>query len=128
MSLLKWENTLGIHLHDTYYIIYLQSVYRLFAAGYILYWLLYLCTIKLLHSKTLTWIHVILTLIFAILLAVAPFWLNEPQRSVNNDYADVGKQFRIERIISIILLVAAFGQLIYVGNLIAGVIKKNPFR
>lgn len=124
MSLFKSESTLDIHLHDTYYVISRQSIYRFFAAVYILYWLLYFCTIRLLHSKMLTWIHVILTLLFAILLAITPFWLNEPQRPVGDNYINAADQFNRERIIAIILLIITFGQLVYVGNLITGVVKK----
>jgi hypothetical protein len=73
----------------------------------------------------LTWIHVIITLIFSILIAAAPYWLNEPEQLVSDNYIQVAEQLnRNFRITSLFVTILTFGQLTFAGNLIAGVIKK----
>lgn len=102
---------LGIDLafHDTYFLIPLALLIWLPVIISILFWLFYLLTSRFLFSKTLTWIHIILTIVCSILILVLPFLFSYPAAV---------------EVILMSLLILSLGQALYFVNLIFGLSKK----
>lgn len=125
---------LGIDLefHDTYSFIPLALLIWLPIIVSILFWLFYLLTNRFLFSKTLTWIHIILTIVCSILILVLPFLLTNIVVGVDirRHYNDYGGSNRFKvfgnliRINYITILILLLGQVIYFINLILGIAKK----
>jgi heme/copper-type cytochrome/quinol oxidase subunit 1 len=66
LIVLSENNVVDFHLHDTYFIVAHTHIFWLFAFILFFLWLLYLCINKLLYTKLLTWLHVIITIVSAI--------------------------------------------------------------
>ena len=127
---LHQDKTLDIHVHDTYYVIAQGHVYIFLALVVWFLWALYLVTRKILYSKSLTWIHVIITLLTLLFLL---FLLNfggdlfnqSPRRYL--DYS-VWKTFnRYEqdtRWITYFTIALLLGQITFFVNLIVGIVKR----
>jgi heme/copper-type cytochrome/quinol oxidase subunit 1 len=124
------SSTIDIHLHDTYYIIGYQQFFWLIALIILFFALLYRITNQVLLSKFLTWLQIIITLLSFIALIAFIFWGNEATRR----YIDVSawNSFHrlsvISKIISWIVLIFIFGQVVFIVNIIGGLIKKFSSR
>ena len=127
---LKQNNSVDIHIHDTYFVIARTHVFWFLAILALFVWTLYLLTNKILYSKALTWIHVIITiltlLLFAFTLSFGDSFMNSTPRR-NYDYSDwnsFDNTTGFTKAIAISIFVLLYGQVIYVINFIAGLIKR----
>jgi heme/copper-type cytochrome/quinol oxidase subunit 1 len=127
---LDQSKTVDIHVHDTYYVIAQGHVFIFFAFIVLVLWFLYLLTKKFLYSKSLTWTHVIITL-FPLLFLL--FLLNfgsdiiNPRPRCYLDYSNWNKfnaYNRDMRWISYITIALLLGQIIFIVNLIIGIVKR----
>jgi heme/copper-type cytochrome/quinol oxidase subunit 1 len=125
----KQNNSVDIHFHDTYFIIAHTHVFWLLAIVALFVWVLYWMTNKLLYSKKLTWVHVVVTVV-ALLLFACSFLLGNnlmnptPRRyyepgnwSAFNDY------YTFSNAIGVAILALLFGQVIYILNLLVGLVR-----
>jgi hypothetical protein len=86
------------------------------------FWLLYLATKKFLYSTTATWIHVIATVI-SILIIISILYIGiNPTQTISKHHELLGT------IIEIVTLFFIVGQLIYIGNLILGLVKGQKMK
>lgn len=67
------DHRLDLHLHDTYFVIDGQVLYRGATLNLLLLWAICFLARKFLFSKVLTWIHVFLTLAFTFVWIVPIF-------------------------------------------------------
>lgn len=118
------DQTVDVHLHDTYFVFDLPSLLWAMSFGLFLLWLLYEVNKRLLYSQQLTRVHVGLTLVgLAVALGVA-LWINKRLNNRSPLSLDDAYSFLwLERTLwfSILLLVAA--QLIFVVNLVIGLMR-----
>jgi heme/copper-type cytochrome/quinol oxidase subunit 1 len=124
------KQTIDIHVHDTYYVIAKSHFYLMMAFITGLLWLFYLATRTIIFSKTLSWIHIICTI-----LSIGFFlWLlnsgnNLPASSQGgyldlsmwNSFNDHGKHMQL---IKYLIVVFFMGQLLLFINSIAGFVLK----
>jgi heme/copper-type cytochrome/quinol oxidase subunit 1 len=59
-------NSLDINMHDTYFVISTKIVIGLFIILCLFFWFIYFATRRFLLIKTVTWIHVLATLVFIV--------------------------------------------------------------
>ena len=127
---LTGNTTVDLHLHDTYFVIADSHFFWLLAILAVVVWTIYLLTSKLLYSKALTWIHVVITLLTILLFALTPFFGNNLINPTSGGYYDynIWSSFdsytRFFKTVTITILVLLFGQIIFVINLIAGLFKR----
>ena len=128
--LVRQGKTVDIHLHDTYIVIAQAHVMWLFTSMVWLLWLLYLLTRKLLYSQSLTWVHVIITLVTVVLL-VFPLYFGSsmfeaPVRRENDhsNWSAFEEYSRNIKIFSYCIAALIFGQVTFAINLVAGLFKR----
>jgi hypothetical protein len=129
--LLPQNKTVDIHFHDTYYIIAQVQLHYLFAGIIWLLWLLYLPTRKVLHSISLTWAHVIITLLSIMMLL---FLLNfdglifnsSPGREMDHGlWKTFNRYDRNFKWAGLALSSLLPGQILFVINLVLGIFKRR---
>jgi heme/copper-type cytochrome/quinol oxidase subunit 1 len=128
--LLNQNRTIDIHVHDTYYVI-TQGHFFIFLAIIVwVLWILYMVTNKVLYSKSLTWVHVIITLVTLLFLL---FFLNnggdifnpKPRRYLDySNFTTFNRYERDTRWITYITIALLFGQVTFFVNLIVGIVKR----
>ena len=124
------ERTVDIHLHDTYYVIAQGHVFIFLAFIVWVLWFLYLLTRKLLYSKTLTWIHVIITLLTLLFLLFLLNFGGDTFNPTPRRYLDASNWTTFNRYeqgmqwIAYTLLALFLAQIIFIVNLIVGIIKR----
>ncbi|HYE54987.1 MAG TPA: hypothetical protein VD996_09100 [Chitinophagaceae bacterium] len=103
------NNTLDLHLHDTYYIIATMHVLWALAFLALLTWTLYTVTSGFLYSKVLTWAHVGLTLVTLLFLTWAVFFGNVAYSGT----------------IAVVAIILLLTQLVFFVNFFGGVFKRT---
>jgi heme/copper-type cytochrome/quinol oxidase subunit 1 len=129
--ILKQNNSVDIHLHDTYFVIAHTHVFWLLAIVALIVWILYLLTNKILYSKALTWTHIIITMLTLLLFALNLFFDNGFINPVPRRYYDYSNwnsfnnYTTLTKAIGISIFVLLLGQFIFVINFIMGLFKRK---
>ncbi|WP_143306025.1 hypothetical protein [Chitinophaga vietnamensis] len=124
VAILFWifvPDTVDIHLSDTYYVTERGLVLAALLLYLLLFWCLYRLTRNWLWSNSLSWIHVVATVIACFTFTIAiTGWNNEPPRSYVNVNADT-VLLTIRGIVFSLLILA---QLLFPVNLLLGIMRK----
>ncbi len=121
-------NTIDIHFHDTYYVVGISIYFWFLAIFFWLLWFLYWLLRNRLYSKSLTNIHVAVSLVSVgasvLLLFFGPAVFSEHSRqfaSLNNlSSAPLSLQLFIYSLLIIVLI-----QLLFFLNVVAGIFVKR---
>lgn len=120
VSIIGWNNTIDIQLHDTYFVIASIHIGVLFSIYLgvigIIYWLIR--KKKLFDWMTL--IHVVITIsTFALIIITGLIF----QKVIEGDF----ETFRtVNQILFVVILIALLSQLVFLTNLIFGLIRNKP--
>lgn len=125
------KKRIDIHLYDTFFVIVLAYIHWLFSAFLFSLWVLYRFTNSFLYSTFLSWTHITLSILIVIFIVTIPWWpgnfySGSPRRYFDDDDWQSFISFQNANlciIISVIILL--FVQLVYVINIICGIIKSK---
>jgi hypothetical protein len=122
-SVSKFDTTvIDIHLHDTYIVLDFVFIIRMLAILTLILWVLYLVVGKILFSPSLTWVHIIATIVLITVLCSQQITnAGMPRR-----YVDYETDFMPKAMNTLVLafLFLALVQLIFIGNLLIGLFKR----
>lgn len=125
------SRTVDIHVQDTYYVIAQAHILWLFAFFTWFLGLIYLLTRKLLFSKTLTWIHVILSILSVFFLLFLMFFSgtipNEPpnQHLDYNNWNTFDEYDHTMRMIAYTTITLLLAQVVLLVNILGGFFKRR---
>lgn len=123
-------STIDILVHDTYLIFVYRQLFW-FTGLILLVWaLLYRLTCKILLSQYLTWSHIIISLLFLFTLLTFPLWSKEPANRLIDlsIWSAFNRYSYINKIITGLLVLFILGQLLFIVNIIGGIIRKINIR
>ena len=113
--------------HDAYYVFPLPYLYITLGAIFFLGWTIYKLSKSILLNKTLTWVHVISTLVVVIVLIVLALDYDNLfppiKRSAVNWYTEQSDLKKLEIVILPASILFLFGQFFFIINLVFGTIK-----
>ena len=117
-------NTIDIHLHDTVYIISYKHIFWVTAILLGLFWTIYRLINKLLRWRLLTTIHIIITIGTLVVLFLFSYIFEVfHEAGISGALTGEGR-----KIINFVLILVSFlliiSQVVFLINLIAGLIKK----
>ena len=120
-------DSLDIHLHDTYFVVAYTHIAMAAAFGLTIFWLIYYWLYNAMYSKIVAWLHILVTCIAFILFFVPV--QNEPVTGAPRRYYDytAWESFRsyegLDGFISVIVILAFFAQLLFLLNILLGLIR-----
>jgi hypothetical protein len=120
------NQTVDLHLLDTYFVVDFKLLFWTVAAILIITWLLYAITKQLLFSKYLTWIHIIITTLTSILISTIPLWNNVLSNPIKSGFSfqDIDDYQSENNKVAIIILIMLVGQVTYLINVIVGFTRR----
>lgn len=125
LSFFSYHKTLDLHIHDTYFVISLNSIYWTLALIQFLFILVYWWSGNILLSSFLTWTHVVFTLSLVCFVITAPYWIPWFEQSFHRDpYKAIEQRMKFNRAVNLVGLLLIIGQLVFFVNLIGGAIKR----
>ena len=114
--------SMDLLLHDTYYVMDSATVYMGASLFFLLLWLFYLFTKKLLYSNLLSWMHIAFTTLSALLVVFFIYRANSASLHTFNQMR--GSSFLV---LNTVVVNAIFSlllvQLLFLWNFIMGIIK-----
>jgi len=129
--ILKQNNSVDIHLHDTYFVIGHTHILWFLAILALFVWTLYLFTNKILYSKALSWTHIIITILTLLFFALTLFYGDSFMNPTPRRYYEFSNWNSLDnyntftKAISLTSFGLLFGQLIFIINFIAGLFKRR---
>ena len=131
LSFLKSQHaSFDIHLHDAYLVIVVRFILLIFAIFTIVIWGIYSVTDKVLLSRTITWVHVVVTIITVVTLVSIIFWngILFGLRTSNRDWSDFDEFAQFSEFVGITAAILLFSQLLYIINLVLGLLIKPAYK
>lgn len=128
---LSRNNSVDLHLHDTYFVIADTHVIWFLVILSFFIWTIYLATNKILYSKILTWTHVIITVLLEVLFASLLFidnsyFIKTPTIEYTYEqWNSLDMYSTLMKVTAFVIFILLFGQLIFVVNFIIGIFKRQ---
>ena len=123
VGLLIGPETIDIHLHDTYYVIGYSTACFYLCTLFLIFWTVYLLFRNLLFHPALTWLHVIVTLVFlSVLFGMSLQSTNGTL--VPRSYVDIQSLRRKAIVLNTLALVFLVAQLAFLFNLVGGGVRR----
>lgn len=114
-----------IHIGDTYFVFNLATLLRAMAFGCFLLWLLYGVNKPFLYSAKMTRIHVLVTLVSLVAVAVTTLWVNSLRKELTPMRQDLWiAYYRWQQVENIAIVIVFAAQVLFLMHLGIG-IKRN---
>jgi heme/copper-type cytochrome/quinol oxidase subunit 1 len=132
-SFFAFNQTVDIHLHDTYFVITLTHLLWAISTLLLILWTLYILLHRLLFSRFLMWINIVLTIMGVLFLVLIFFYSNRyyeglagmPRRYYDYRGSDsVVLQNNLTKAVLISIVVLGLGVLTFIVNLIIGLFNR----
>jgi hypothetical protein len=123
-ALFSTNESINVHVHDTYVVMTHSFFYGTFAVLSFLFWSIYILTRRLLLSNLLTWLHVVLTLLAMALFICIPLF-SYPRRYVDvTPWSGFNEFHRTNEIVVGSTIIFTVAQLMLVVNIVGGLFRR----
>ncbi len=112
-------DTLDLHLSDIYLVLSGVQTLRTVALFLLLLWLLYLFTHRFLYSKALTSLHIFITLSATLLITACLFYYAAYAKTYITIYNSP-----LRLLLPLLIIATLLSQLLYIINLLLGVLRR----
>ena len=120
-ALIPTEETMDLHVHDTYIVTTRSSFYWALAMLTYLLWGICFLTRKVLLSNTLTWLHVIPTLVVIVLFICLPLFSFHRRYLDLTPWSTFNELEGIKVVLASAAIVFIIAQILLIVNLVGGV-------
>lgn len=120
LSFLPTSQTIDIHLHDTVYVLHSAVIFRSIAIALVCFWIIYQLSSKILLSKSLVWIHLIVT--FLIVVYFAFLIISSSNDNAQNGWNSSENSYASNLVFKILLATFFIAQILFVINIVGGII------
>lgn len=126
-SLFVHNHTVDIHIQDTFYVLDFVFVFRALITILFILWLLYGLTNRVLCSSSLSWIHIISTIVIAILIISSMLWDELGQKPINENYSlkHMERYQKRNDVMAFSIVALLISQLAFFITLLIGLQKKH---
>src|SRR5215216_5757082 len=115
------QATIDFHVHDTYFIIAKAHFLIALSALFLFFWIAYVAANKIIYKRSLVWLHLAFTILPTLVILFFIVWGYSYYILKSSPF----KAFQqLNQIFGIALLVLVFAQLIFLINMIIGIIQK----
>ena len=121
LSFFHSAETIDIHVHDTYYVIAENFIFLALALFFLFFWIAYSAGRTVIYKKSLVWLHFILTALSALFILSCILY---GYRYYSLDIGVKRYMNKMNHVIILATLVLIFAQLIFLVNMIIGLIRK----
>lgn len=129
-SFFAFGQTVDFHLHDTYFVVDMTFIFWATIILLLFFWAMYLLTKRVLFSKVLTWIHIILVILSSTALLALAYYSDyqgmagAPRRYYDFSSWDSLLHNNLIKGMVILFFLMGLGLLAYILNLFIGLCKK----
>lgn len=119
-----------IHVQDSYYVIAYLHIYWVLAILLFFEWILYALTTRAVYSMLLSRIHILITIVCCLSLAILLYYVDDASGPTARRYFDFGSWVSFEnftglmKVFAIVLLVLIIVQILFVVNVMVGIFRK----
>lgn len=119
--------TTDFHIHDTYFVTGFEFVFWVLSFISFLFWILYKLTFRFLLSHFLTWLHIVITIVAPVIISMI---LMQPAAAYQSKkgyatFAEIENYQKPGKMVALITITLLVGQVVYVINFVAGLVKRN---
>jgi hypothetical protein len=120
------QNSIDLHLHDTYFVINLQFIFWVITALLLLSWVIYKLTFRILYSSLLSWLHIgftLASLTCIIVLSLSNVSVASRRRNDFNSWEAIRSTDNTHAVISLCAAVLLLAQMIFIINIVFGIFR-----
>jgi len=123
LSFFHFKNSVDFHVHDTYYVMNVSSIYWGLSLFFWLFWMIYHFSYWLLYSNKLIWWHLMGIIISnAAIILYGRYQISSIRHYYQySNFEEVNTYLQIGRIIAVTIIAIQF---LYPINLLLGLIKR----
>ncbi len=124
LSLVQDGHRLDMPLPDAAYMLSYTDTLRAMALLLLLFWILYMVTIRILFSSLLVWIHIAITLILPAIIVFLFFRFAAEPASATELEMQLKRNNPVQILVPALILALLLTQLSYIVNLILGLMRR----
>ena len=118
------QQTLDMHLLDTYYVFDQPSLFRALSFALFLLWLLYVVNRRIIYSEKFTRAHVVATLLSLSLVLGSTLWTNKLRKDRTYlTQEGMAEYYRWEQVLGFFIIIMVAVQAVFLLNLVIGLVK-----
>ena len=121
------QQTLNLHIRDTYYLIDYKSAFLIASVFLLFLWLMYSFFRNKLFSNRFSWLNIILTVLSISILLTLPIWTDKNQRrSLDlSKWVTFNKTSYDNEVVYITALIFILAQVAFIINIVIGLSRKD---
>lgn len=124
LSFIPANRPMDLPVQGASYVLSYSDTLRAIAMLLLLFWILYMITVRFLFSVILIWVHIVITLLLLVLIVFLFF--RYAGQNASNEIMELSFQTGLnpQMIVPVLIMLLLLTQLSYIINLILGVVRR----